>query len=117
MSLTLTPEILSAAYDYLAGTEPFNKWNLPPSDEVLFVVNRSRKYYGDYHWDGDRHVIRISSHFNRRTDTLMRTCAHEICHLVEEHAGFSRSDVQHSMAFQKLAKQVCKAHGFDEAVF
>lgn len=117
MSLSLTPDALAACYDFLAETPPFNKWNLPHSDEVMFIVNRSQKYYGDYHWNGERHVIRISSHFNRRADTLLRTTAHEMIHLFEEQAGFSKPNVQHSKAFQKLAKRVCKIHGFDEAVF
>lgn len=117
MSLSLTPDALAACYDFLAETPPFNKWNLPPSDEVMFIVCRSKENRGDYHWNGERHVIRISSRYAKRTHALVETMAHEMIHLFEEEAGFSKPNVQHSKAFQKLAKRVCKIHGFDEAVF
>jgi hypothetical protein len=111
LAMFLTPDALAACYDFLAETPPFNKWNLPHSDEVMFIVNRSRKYSGDYHWNGERHVIRISSFFNRRVDTLIRTTAHEMIHLFEERAGFARPNVQHSKAFQKLANKFAKPTG------
>lgn len=115
--MSLHPDHLAATYDLLSIMPPFDKWNLPPSDDVMFIVNRSKENRGDYHWNGERHVIRISSRYNKRTQALIETMAHEMVHLFEEEAGFARPNVQHSKAFMKLAKRVCKAHGFDEAVF
>lgn len=117
MSLPLHPDHLAASYDMLRTMPPFNRWKMPPSDEVMFVVNRSIKNRGTYFWDGRRHVITVSSHYHKRTMSLVETMAHEMVHLVEEKAGGARQDVQHSAKFMRMAKQVCRVHGFDEAVF
>lgn len=116
MSL-LTLDALANCYDFLAETKPFVRLGLPPSDEILFVITRHRDRRGDYYWDGKRHVIRISSVNVKRTDGLVRTMAHEMLHLAEEHNGLSKRNVEHSKTFLKLAKQVCRIHGFDEAEF
>ena len=117
MSLPLHPDHLVAVYDMLSAMPPFDKWKLPHSDEVMFIVCRSKANRGDYHWNGERHVIRVSSLYNKRLQALVEVMAHEMIHLHEEEAGLSRPGVQHSTTFQKLAKRVCKIHGFDEATF
>ena len=117
MTLPLNPETIAACYDFLAETPPFNRWNLPPAEDVTFRISRSISTRGTYIWDGKRHIITISAVNTKRTQALVETLSHEMVHLHEEQNGFARSDVQHSKAFLKCASQVCKVHGFDEAVF
>ena len=113
----LSRDSLAACYDFLAETPPFNKWGLPPSEDVSFRIIRGKDVRGWYIMRGDKPEIAISSACVKRTDTLTATMAHEICHLYEDRAGFSRPDVIHGKAFLKLAAQVCKHHGWDEALF
>ena len=117
MTLPLNPETIAACYDFLAETPPFNKWNLPPAEDVVFRVYKSVQNRGEYLWDGEKHIIWISAHNTKRTMALVETMAHEMVHLHERQNGFATSGVVYSKAFLKCAAQVCKVHGFDEAVF
>lgn len=116
MTLPLTPDILRLAYDYLSETQPFCRWNLPPSEDVTFKVVRDPASRGWYRLDGDRHLIAISTRCIGRTESLMEAMAHEIVHLHERHVGACGSG-QHSAAFNRWAAQVCKVHGFDDKLF
>lgn len=115
MTLPLTRDVLAAAYDFLAATEPFCRWNLPDSDDVVFRVVRDPAIRGKYQWHG-RHVISISGRSIGHTISLMETMAHEIVHLHEEAAGMS-GPAEHGAAYGKLAAAVCKVHGFDPKLF
>lgn len=117
MSLTFTSDTLRAAYDFLNETPPFNKWNLPDGDDVEFKVIRDAGRFGWYRFDGARHVIALSSACIGHTDTLMRTMAHEMIHLHEEHAEACTPRQDHSKAFYRWAAIVCKHHGFDVRAF
>lgn len=120
MTLQLTPEMLAAAYDFLRTTPPFDKWNLPESEEVGFKLSRNRKELGRYQWDGAKHTITASAIAIGHTATLMRFMAHEMIHLNLEEIGMeSRRGGQdtHNGAFRVLAAQVCKVHGFDPKAF
>lgn len=120
MTLPLTPEVLAAAYDYLATCEPFSGWNLPDSDDVVFKVSRSKKEFARYRWNGSKHVISISSAAVGHSTTLLTYMSHEILHLHLEQTGMeSRSGDEntHNAAFRKLAERVCKVHGFDPKAF
>lgn len=118
--LPLTPEVLAAAYDYLAACEPFVRWNLPDSDDVKFKVTRSKKEYARYQWDGGRHVISVSAAAVGHTSTLLMYLSHEILHMHLEITGMeSRTGDEntHNMPFRRLAAQVCRVHGFDLKAF
>ena len=121
MTLPLTPETLAAAYDYLATTPPFNKWSLPDSDEIKFVVGRFRDTFATYQWDGkhSQHIITMSAVAIGQTTTLMQTLAHEMIHLhLEESKMESRGSTNtHNLWFRKFAAQVCKYHGWDLKAF
>jgi hypothetical protein len=120
VTLPITKEVLAAAYDYLASTEPFNGWSLPDSDEVSFSVVRSTKEFGHYKWDGKRHTISISSRSVGHTMTLLNVMAHEMIHLNLEESGMESKDGDantHNRAFRVLAAQACKVHGFDPKAF
>lgn len=119
MSLKLSPEILAAAYDYLALTEPFKNWNLLPSDEVTFKVSRSKDFLARYtYWlESEKQQIEVSEYHVKRTDTLISSMAHEICHMHERLSGMCSPKQEHSKVFEKLAARVCKVHGWDPALF
>ena len=38
MTLSLTPDLLAAAYDFLRATPPFKAWRLPESDDIAHTV-------------------------------------------------------------------------------
>jgi hypothetical protein len=120
MSLPLTAEMMEAAYDYLRSTPPFSSWGLPHSDEVVFFLSSSRRKFGWYQWDGDRHTITASIHAIAYTSTLMQFMSHEMIHLNLEMRGLESrkgSDDVHNKHFRKFAGQVCRYHGFDPKAF
>lgn len=121
MALKLTPVNLRHAYEFLCHTEPFDKWNMPASDNFIFRVLRDKAHRGWYlHWrpiGQGANVIGISRSCIGFTDNLIRTMAHEMIHVHQHHVGMETRGVQHNAAFLKLAAKVCKAHGFDEKLF
>lgn len=114
MTLHLTPEVLAAAYDFMISTRPFNRWKLPPSDDVAFHVIRDPRIYADCVIDGDTPVIRVSERKNGHVQTLFATLGHEICHVRQFQMGDSGN---HNALFHRLAKQVCACHGYDPKSF
>lgn len=117
MTLPLDKDVLAAAYDYLAATAPFRRWNLPDSDEVTFIVVRNPALCGSYQCGtGGRHIIKISASNTGHSASLLATMAHEMIHLHEEVTGMKRAS-EHSAAFRKLAARVCRVHGFDPKAF
>lgn len=116
MALILNKHILAAAYNYLANTQPFYKWNLPEADDVRFVVTRTRHRDGEYLYYARQHFIYISSAGHGHTNTLMKTMAHEMIHVHEQHAKACGRG-EHSAAFGRWAEQVCKVHGWDVKSF
>jgi hypothetical protein len=116
VTLPLTRETLAAAYDYLCTTQPFNKWNLPSSEDIVFRVTRHKDRFAHYTRDVRRHEIVVSAHYIRRTDSLMMTMAHEMIHLHQAESGMENS-AQHNAAFRALAEKVCAIHGFDPGLF
>lgn len=116
MTLPLTPETLRAAYDYLATTPPFNKWNLPDGEDVAFRVVRSTADQGWYTREGKKHVIGISSRLVGHTISLIGVMSHEMIHLHMAHSCVGPWD-KHTAAFKKMGERVCKIHGFDPKYF
>lgn len=117
--LPLTPEVLAAAYDYLASTEPFARWNLPDSDDVTFRVTKARDKFARYVWDGG-HTIEVSSVSVGHTATLLEKMSHELVHVHLRQTGMESKSSDpnvHNMPFRKLAAQVCRVHGFDPKAF
>lgn len=116
MALTLTAEMLSHAYDYLACQKPFNGWNLPPSEDIKFAVVRRKDRFAHYQMKAGEHHIVFSSHYVGRHEVLIATMAHEMIHLHAELAGMATNN-PHDAAFQKIADRVCKIHEFDRLIF
>lgn len=117
MALTLTPDALRAAYEFLCETPPFNRWNLPSGEDVKFRVADSKQHFGWHTFDGQRHEIAVSRALVGQTVTLIETLAHEMIHVHERHTGTCKPGVEHSAAFNRWAAQVCRAHGFDPKAF
>lgn len=116
MSLTLNPEMLAHAYDYLCCTPPFNKWNLPASEDVKFSISRKRDRFAHYQMIGGVHHIVFSTRYVGRHESLIATMAHELIHLhMAESCVDEKND--HGPAFQKYADRVCKLHEFDRLIF
>ncbi len=119
--LALTPEMLEGAYEYLRVSPPFSAWGLPHADHVSFRVMGARDRYG--HFRGrhrkargdDFSEIAISAGLVKTTDLLLSTMAHEMIHLYQDETGTARG--HHNPKFRKLAKRVCKIHGFDPETF
>lgn len=111
--MLVTPASLEAAYSFLLTTRPFSAWKLPHVDEVEFHVLRTHKLHGDYSYPP--HTIRATQHWkDLHTETFLITVAHEMVHMRCALAGFP---VDHGKEFKRLARMVCREHGWCVATF
>jgi hypothetical protein len=117
MTLLLDPDMLEATYNFLKCTPPFKRFKLPDSDDVIFTVGFKHNVLGEYRWFDHQHTITISGRCIGYTDGLIETMAHEMIHLYLEHTNQESYNNAHSMLFRKIAKQVCRYHGFDPKRF
>lgn len=119
-NLHLTPDCLENAYEYLRGTLPFRRMNLPHADNLVFRVMGARDRFG--HFRGrikgmpDLNEIGVSLRAVRSTDLLMATMAHEMIHLYQHEKG-SATRSSHNAEFDRIASRVCRIHGFDREDF
>lgn len=119
-ALHLTPGTLENAYEYLRGTAPFRRMNLPHADNLMFRVMGARDRFG--HFKGriktlpDFNEIGVSVNAVRNTHVLMATMAHEMIHLYQHEKG-SYTRAEHNAEFARLAARVCRVHGFDPETF
>ena len=114
MTFLITPAALAAAYEYLRTTPPFKNWKLPPEGEVEFHVTRHRDREADHKVKRRRdHIIRVSANKITTTDALMQAMAHEMIHGYQD--GVARTDtrVVHNQEFHRLARRVCRVHGWE----
>lgn len=115
--IQLSPEMLAHCYDYLCHCVPFNKMNMPHSEDVKFLVVRNKDRFAHYQMVNDIHHIAVSTHLVGRHMSLLSTMAHEMCHLYLR-ANKIQQKHAHGRAFQRLADQVCAAnHEFDRLNF
>lgn len=109
-----TPTILVAAYQYLQATPPFRKWRLPPADEIIFKVSNALTLHGQLtHYPP---AIALSAKTTRTTEAILSTMAHEMIHLHLHLVGAPTSNL-HNAEFHRLARLVCRHHGFPLADF
>ena len=116
MRLILSPAILQAAYAYLSETAPFNKWNLPDAEDVIFRVGYHRTTYGCCIRYRKKLKVTISSRLHKTTAKVMETMAHEMIHVYQMHHRMKIKS-NHDASWQRLAKVVCEHHGFDPGPF
>lgn len=114
MALTLTPDMLAAAYDFLRTTQPFCGWKLPEAELVGFHVVRDRTMYADFGMENGMPVIRVSEARNGHSGTLLATMSHEMIHLYQQR---KKDSGHHNAFFRRCAARVCRAHGFDLKTF
>jgi len=117
MSLHLTNEMLAHCYDYMTVTRPFIEWNLPASEDIHFQVIRDPRYFGWYDIIGGKDTISISRSRVGQTATLFPQMAHEMAHMVLRRNGLVIDPTVHNAAFWKLARTICREHGWDHLNF
>jgi hypothetical protein len=110
----LTPEILVANYGLLRVCDPFRRWRLPDADDIVFRVTRSHHDRAAFHAEAGDLQIDISDRLHGTLPELLVSMAHEMVHLRQHLMGF---DPTHGEEFRRLARQVCKHHGFDLKAF
>lgn len=117
MSIKISVEVLEATYELLRATDPFKRWKLPPADEISFRISRDTSNRGEFHVDAKGIPwITANERYHHTLDELLRTVAHEMCHLCDYRSGI-RPDVVHGWTFNKMADKVCKHHSFDRGAF
>lgn len=121
MALKLTPDMISAAYDFLRETAPFKGWRLPHSDEIGFHVVPDPNTIADFVLEQDNSMhIRVSVH-NFHTVTLIMTVAHEMVHMYQCMHKLAKNGnkmaLVHNADFKRRAKRICAIHGWDESLF
>jgi hypothetical protein len=118
VTLRLTPDMLVGAYEFLRSCEPFRAWRLPHADEIEFHVISARDRRGHYcRGDEADHRIAISAANVGHTETLIRTLAHEMIHLLQREQRRETANTEHNAEFKRLARLVCLYHGFDPRAF
>ena len=120
MTLRLTPNMLRGAYDFLRTTQPFHRWKLPPGELVEFRVVAKPDERG---WHtrsitvARHHIIGVSKASIAHSDSLIMVMAHEMVHVRQSDRGTETSNTMHNAEFRRLAKVVCRHHGFDPLLF
>ena len=109
--MKLTPALLEATYNFLCETPPFRNWPALPV-EVGFIVVKDKKVRG---YQRGR-VIGISEGCIGRVDALIATMAHEMIHLYQAEKK-TATRAEHNAEFYRLAKIVCRHHGYDPLLF
>lgn len=113
MALVWDTETLTAGYELLRGTKPFKRWKLPPARELNFRVSQGDLYAWYVHNDKE---LSVSQRKNHRLSSMLQSMAHEMVHLYLARKGVKHWD-KHGAEFNRLARSVCKHHGFEEATF
>ena len=118
--LPLTPNMVAAVYECLRQFPPFSSWKLPPAEEVEFRVNNQPNTMGEYtrYARTVDHIVIVSSLTIGHFATLASVVAHEMVHLKQ---ALDKTEPAraggHNAEFCRLAKQVCKIHGWDYKAF
>lgn len=118
--LPLTPDMVAAVYECLRQFPPFSSWKLPPAEEVEFRVHNQPNTMGEYtrYARTADHIVIVSSLTIGHFATLASVVAHEMVHLKQ---ALDKTEPKraggHNAEFRRLAKQVCKIHGWDYKAF
>ena len=116
MNLSLTPDMIAAAYELLRTTPPFRRWKLPPAEEVEFRVGAYETHFADHCVKKHQHIITVSYKTCKQLATLLPAIAHEMIHVRQAEIG-THFGTQHGYHFQRMADSVCRHHGFDRGAF
>ena len=118
MSIKISIPVVEAAYELLRTTAPFKAWKLPRADEISFKLTGSKTDKGSCHVSAGRemYLLEVSQVCHHTLDELLKTLAHEMCHLREFQLNV-RKDVMHGKDFNRLADNVCRVHQYDRGMF
>lgn len=116
MSIKISIQVVENTYALLRSTKPFSSWKLQEFDDIGFSVTRDRINRGEFQVKNGVPFICVSEVCHHTLDELIRTVAHEMCHLCDWNSGV-RPDVVHGWTFNKMADSVCKFHNFDRGAF
>ena len=118
--MTLTPDIIKAAYVFLKATPPFRYWRMPPVDEIAFRVVKSRSIQAWFQASGRgskrKRTLAVSTNCVGYTNTLIGAVAHEMVHVYMDVQGLDTTG-EHNEKFYKLAKRACRVLGADPKTF
>lgn len=113
--ITLTPEILAAAYEYLRATPPFNRWKLPSATHIKFIATKAAKTAGHCEvLDSGKICVAVSDTLHGHSQAVLTTMAHEMVHVWQFLNGKPGT---HGAIFKQKAEQICRKHGFDPLGF
>lgn len=117
MTIQVTVELVEAVYEMLRMTKPFKGWKLPHADDISFAMIRKPGTSGEFYVNPNGiPYICINDKFHHTLQELMKTVAHEMCHLYE-HLYYFRQDIHHGAIFRQCADRVCRIHQFDRGAF
>ena len=104
----ITVETCKAVYRMLSELPPFNKYELPRPSEIEFLVVDDPDMYGSY--SPEPHCIIMSTCKMSHLQTLEKTMAHEMVHLILYLEG-KRYEL-HNKNFYKLTYQIADYHSY-----
>jgi len=105
----ITVETCKAVYRMLSELPPFNKYELPRPSEIEFLVVDDPDMYGSY--SPEPHCITMSTSKQSYLQTLEKTMAHEMVHLILYLQG-KRYEL-HNKNFYKLTYQIAAIYGWE----
>ena len=115
--LPITPERLAGVYEMLRAFPPFNRWKLPPAEEVGFHVSKTTQWHAAWWIDGATHHVEASQKKHYHLSSLNASMAHEMIHMRQRIAKTETKGAEHNAEFLVLSKRVCKVFGFDYGQF
>lgn len=118
--MLLTPKTVEAAYVFLCATPPFSAWKMPCVEEMRFRVMKSHRVQAWFQvcgrGPGRERILAVSVNCIGHTNSLIGAVAHEMVHVYMDAHGLDTAG-EHTKTFYKLARRVCKIHGFDPKTF
>lgn len=105
----ITVDTCKAIYRMLSELPPFNKYELPRPSEIEFLVVDDPAMYGQY--QPEPHCITISTAKQSYLQTLEKTMAHEMVHLILYLQG-KRYEL-HNKNFYNLTNQIAVIYGWE----
>jgi hypothetical protein len=119
-----TPKRLRAIYRFLQEMPPFDRWDLPPSNLVRFVVHSDPQEHGHYRppEDDERmHTVAINVNVHVSLIDHIQLVAHEMGHMRQSAIGklpdtYDQTKM-HGVEWQRIARVICDSLGFRPAEF
>jgi len=108
--MKISPKNLADMYTMLKNCKPFNRWRLPPIEQIKFSVTDDVDSLGSYVYYEGFHEITISRAKNGHLETIIKTLAHEMIHMLR---GKTPKYALHDLFFLTRSRAVAAEFGFD----